>query len=426
MKLTLERIGAVKSASIELAGLTVLAGENDTGKSTIGKVAFALVQAFSTFPVAFNAGSKNRLRREVELAYFRLRRNVNVMEFASVRGLFNQLRIRPTEALNLEFSDVERIVREADGANTEPAELDRVLGEVHSIWRGIDRIKSEMRDSSESEVLGKMIHRALKSEFAGNIQHAPRTVPAKISLTDGATAVLEISVEDRGVVEFVGGEPLGLRDATLVDGPAILQFYPALGGFDGLNVTGKSSHLNAIPYHVADLARKLKQAGVGLKDGGSVGFGGVYDGDFIYDDSRDNFYLRRGDVAIPSVNVASGIKALSIIEILCRGDYVSDDTLLILDEPETNLHPAWQIAYARIICDLAARGAKILVTTHSPYMLEALKGYVSSEVESKFYLAKRLQDGICYVDTLGDISPIIETLSSPLLRLLDEVGGGDI
>lgn len=423
MKLTLERIGAVGSASIELAGLTVLAGENDTGKSTIGKVAFALVQAFSTFPVAFNAGSRNRLRREVELAYLRLRRVVDVAEFSAARALFSQLRIRPMEALNLEFADVERIVRDGDGSNITPEELERVLKEINSIWHGIDRIKSEMSDSStESEVLGKMIHRALKSEFAGSIQHSPREAPARVAFSDGATAVLEILVEDRGVVGFSGGEPLGLRDATLVDGPAILQFYPAIGGYDGLNVTGKSSHLNAIPYHIVDLARKLKQAGVVSKDSAvPVGINGIYDGDFLYDDDRDNFFLQRSGVSIPSVNVASGIKALSIVEILCRGDYIGDDTLLILDEPETNLHPAWQIAYARMICELVKRGARILVTTHSPYMLEALKGYVSPEVESKFYLAERGEGGINYIDTMGDITPIIETLSRPLLSLLDEV-----
>ncbi len=37
MKLTLKNVGKVKEASIQLNGLTVIAGENDSGKSTIGK-----------------------------------------------------------------------------------------------------------------------------------------------------------------------------------------------------------------------------------------------------------------------------------------------------------------------------------------------------------------------------------------------------
>jgi predicted ATPase len=34
MKLTIKNIGVIKEANIELSGLTVIAGENDSGKST--------------------------------------------------------------------------------------------------------------------------------------------------------------------------------------------------------------------------------------------------------------------------------------------------------------------------------------------------------------------------------------------------------
>jgi predicted ATPase len=36
MKLTIKNIGVIKEADIELSGLTVIAGENDSGKSTVG------------------------------------------------------------------------------------------------------------------------------------------------------------------------------------------------------------------------------------------------------------------------------------------------------------------------------------------------------------------------------------------------------
>ncbi len=111
------------------------------------------------------------------------------------------------------------------------------------------------------------------------------------------------------------------------------------------------------------------------------------------------------------------------LELLIKGDYVREDTILILDEPETSLHPKWQIAYAKIICALTKLGAKVLVTTHSPYMLEALKGYSSKNAENYFYLAQKESDNaIHYHDTSGDISPIIAALSQPLEDLIDEIG----
>ena len=43
MELRLENIGMIKEATVKLNGLTMIAGENDTGKSTVRKVLFAVV-----------------------------------------------------------------------------------------------------------------------------------------------------------------------------------------------------------------------------------------------------------------------------------------------------------------------------------------------------------------------------------------------
>ena len=42
MRMTIEGIGKVSSATVPLDGITVVAGENNTGKSTIGKALFAM------------------------------------------------------------------------------------------------------------------------------------------------------------------------------------------------------------------------------------------------------------------------------------------------------------------------------------------------------------------------------------------------
>ena len=46
MKIYLKNIGKVKEANIEIRGITVIGGENNTGKSTVGK---ALYSAFNSF-----------------------------------------------------------------------------------------------------------------------------------------------------------------------------------------------------------------------------------------------------------------------------------------------------------------------------------------------------------------------------------------
>lgn len=45
MRLILENINKIKKADIELNGLTVIAGTNDSGKSTVGRVLFSVIKA---------------------------------------------------------------------------------------------------------------------------------------------------------------------------------------------------------------------------------------------------------------------------------------------------------------------------------------------------------------------------------------------
>ena len=45
MQITLKNINKIKEGTINLNGLTVIAGVNDSGKSTVGKMLFALPKA---------------------------------------------------------------------------------------------------------------------------------------------------------------------------------------------------------------------------------------------------------------------------------------------------------------------------------------------------------------------------------------------
>lgn len=54
MKLSIQNIGVVKEANINIDGLTVICRENDTGKSTIGKTLFALVKGIIGYEEDFS------------------------------------------------------------------------------------------------------------------------------------------------------------------------------------------------------------------------------------------------------------------------------------------------------------------------------------------------------------------------------------
>ena len=49
MKLKIQSLGKISNASIRLDGITAIVGNNDAGKSTVGKALFTAIDAFHDF-----------------------------------------------------------------------------------------------------------------------------------------------------------------------------------------------------------------------------------------------------------------------------------------------------------------------------------------------------------------------------------------
>lgn len=136
--------------------------------------------------------------------------------------------------------------------------------------------------------------------------------------------------------------------------------------------------------------------------------------DFIFSENDENLYLR---------NTASGVKAIGIIELLLRNGYLHDSTCLIIDEPETHLHPEWQIKLAKLLVVLVTETSiKILLNTHSPYFVEAIRTYSKSYAigdKTKFYFVEPQPKFTSRItDVTDNITPIFELLAKPY-RTLD-------
>lgn len=83
-----------------------------------------------------------------------------------------------------------------------------------------------------------------------------------------------------------------------------------------------------------------------------------------------------GSNAVSLRNIASGVKSIAVIIRGFRNDTIHPGDVLIVDEPESNLHPEWQLSFAKFLVLLHARlDMRILLNTHSPYFLKAIQIY---------------------------------------------------
>ncbi len=95
-----------------------------------------------------------------------------------------------------------------------------------------------------------------------------------------------------------------------------------------------------------------------------------------YEDQEDNiYYIDEKGKKHQLHTASSSVKSLFLIDFYIK-NLIEKNTILIIDEPEANLHPNKQILMAQLIVELALSGVKILLTTHSDYLLREINNCI--------------------------------------------------
>ncbi len=83
------------------------------------------------------------------------------------------------------------------------------------------------------------------------------------------------------------------------------------------------------------------------------------------------------DRPLSLVGVSSMVSELAPVSLYLR-HHVREGDLLILEEPEAHLHPAMQVAFLREIAEWVRQGIRVILTTHSEWVLEELANIVAT------------------------------------------------
>lgn len=127
---------------------------------------------------------------------------------------------------------------------------------------------------------------------------------------------------------------------------------------------------------------------------------------------------------LPVESLSSGMKVFYLTKSLIDNEIIAKNSTLILDEPETHLHPNLQITLAEILVLLQKQmKLHILTNTYSPYFLRAIEVFsrkYDTEDTTKYYLAYNDGDNAKVKNVTLNISEIYKELSDPLQRLENE------
>lgn len=136
----------------------------------------------------------------------------------------------------------------------------------------------------------------------------------------------------------------------------------------------------------------------------------------------EQYVFKQGEQEFRLTDVATGIKAFAILQLLLKNGHLDDRTLLIIDEPEAHLHPQWVVEYARMVVLLNKHlGVKFFLASHNPDFVSALRYIAEREgvgERTNFYLAEEDESNQFSYRWLGlDVEPIFASFNIALDRI---------
>lgn len=416
MKLHIENFAKIKKADIEINGITVIAGENNTGKSTIGKIIYCLYAVFKDLDIKVEYERKKSIVRallgstsirEKILSYMDERSSENIMDIVNEIFALNINEI----ALYLEKN-------------------------------GIDYTNDLIKDLQDAIEFNKDFLKSLiiKRQFSYEFNNQFLPLNGDTSLTK-----LDLYIKDKNNsiifddMVSINNELNLVKDCIYIDNPFSLDRMDLKENGEQFNIFDFILKGTSVFSHDTMLVKKLSKS---LKNDNSdlikdslldqklTKFKNIIkeivQGDFIEKEEKFVFYdsLTKNEIEIQ--NLSTGIKSFAILLKLLENRDITKDSIIILDEPEIHLHPNWQLKFAETLLLLQKEfDLNIIITSHSPYFVRAMEVYSAKynvADKCKYYLADLDQEYKAFFeDVTTNTELIYEKLAEPFQILADEI-----
>ncbi|BDD40790.1 AAA family ATPase [Streptococcus ruminantium] len=410
MKISIEKIGKINKAEIKIDGLTVIAGKNSTGKSTVSKSLFSIFNSFHKITQTHRE-YKERAVRERVLDLDNFLEIFFMDDFAVDLGSVVMKLVSTTSR-----NDIERVLQSF--------QLDKKLSESNyaKIISEIDKINQ----SSLEDVLYEETNNYFQSEFSYNINNVnSKTEIGSIFLKIKENQIETFFENDKlvkvGSYFSLDFKPVYIDDPFIIDTVNQTEFKMFRSNSD-IDRTHREVLLNQYNKKISD--NPIEK--IILKEDLQV----VYDkiSNILDENSSGITYSYNTglkDKRILSIdNLSSGMKTFYLLKKLLDNATIQQYSPVILDEPEVHLHPEWQLVLAEIIVLLQKyMDLNFLINSHSPYFVRAIEVYsLKYAVDSKtrYYLARMQNDLSEFEDVTGNVSKIYKILAEPLQNIENE------
>lgn len=397
MELKVHNFAKIKEANIKLDGITVIAGENNTGKSTIGKILFSMFNSLKDID-----GRIETLREEqIGDAIFKWNRSYRIQRIRISSDIVKQF--NPSNDI-LEVKDIlhEALGRFSSDKNIDVNELTKTVFDI------LQAPKESVRLELIQRYFNEMFHRQITP-----LNH------------DDCESIVSLSIKNNPIrLKFMKNECEEYErnfeiqhKAIFIDNPFIMDelnlsyVVPSITDKMTYKLVHTKSEIDDNLFASVMAKDKLKKIFEIMNNAINGNVIQTNDGEFYYKDDGASEPLN-------ICNLSTGLKSFALLKLLLERGLLENRDVIIFDEPEIHLHPQWQVVYAETIVLLQKYfDLTIVVTTHSPYFLDAISLFSKKhEIESKcnYYLSE-VEEGVAKIENVNDhIDLIYQKMASPL------------
>ena len=369
LKVQLKNLGVLEYAEFTLGDLTVICGKNNTGKTYATYALYGFLKSWRRLLDSSLSNSqiqslltdgviKLGLRPYVEAAdqelvdmsrkYTAQLHNVFAADKARFRKSEFHIRMEVTNLLNKEFEAEMGITQEPFLASSKKKGSEELT------------VTLEIKKDREREIDSDVVRRIVDLMISGVI------------FGDSFPDPFICSAERTGVAIF-------RRELNFARNRLLEEMVQADNKIDPLDLLFKAYQSYPQPIEDnAEFTRELediaKRESFIAKDHPEIlmDFADLIGGDYNAMENDQLYYTPNGTrLKLTMVESSSAVRSLLRIGFYLRCIAKKGD-LLIIDEPELNLHPENQRRIAKLLARLVNLGVKVFITTHSDYIVKEL------------------------------------------------------
>ena len=411
LKFNIENMGNIDQASITIKQLTIIAGENSTGKTFITKSLYTVLDSvyknhylnefYSTFlhlesSVLNFYDAINPSSKDLNF-YNNFTDFINQIEHNVIEDLlkckFKEQNKTLTKYKNL-FDEFKILIEIYINDRTKLKKFQKHIEYIKTIQTSLDEFIHTI--NNRTDIIINNISNSLEEGFKKNFQ----ITNLNALIQQGKSKKLKIKLDNLGDIEIENNQfinfslkPDGIEEIQNVenivffDSPVYIKIKKALENCRQIRLPilkDEDKYLKGYPQYLDKLYSFIDKEYIGTSDFNLISqeIQETIKGSFSVSKSGDIQYTDTENNIMPLSLTAMGISNIGLIDLLLRNNVIDKGSFLIMDEPEVHLHPAWQVVLANILYKIAKQGANIIIATHSLDFLKAFEVLLKDDKEN--------------------------------------------